>query len=252
LASPFLANIDRRRTEYMTKPSFKRPSPALVIAILALFVALGGSAYAAGKIGTKNIKANAITTSKIKKNAITTTKIKNEAITGAKIKESSLGPVPTATNATNATNAVHATNATNAVNATNFSRYFTTGLIRASAGQNVSLFSSGPFLFTGHCEDLGGGTLKAFTTVTTSQAGSSMSSSEDSYYEADFDPGTEARINYAVENTGPETNADYGSYYPSFAVASPDGKLILSGELNSAVNYFGAQCAFWGHTLNNS
>ena len=50
----------------------------------ALFAALSGSAYAAKKIGTKEIKANAITTGKIKKNAITTAKIKKEAVTGAK------------------------------------------------------------------------------------------------------------------------------------------------------------------------
>lgn len=32
------------------------PSPAMMVAILALFVAVGGSAYAANKIGAKDIK----------------------------------------------------------------------------------------------------------------------------------------------------------------------------------------------------
>ena len=41
----------------MSKLRAGRPSPALVISLLALFVALGGSAYAATKIGTKDIKA---------------------------------------------------------------------------------------------------------------------------------------------------------------------------------------------------
>jgi hypothetical protein len=48
-----------------------RPSPAMVVAMLALFVALAGTSYAAVKlpansVGTKQIKANAVVSSKIK------------------------------------------------------------------------------------------------------------------------------------------------------------------------------------------
>ena len=49
----------------MRKLRANRPSPALVISVIALFVALGGSAYAAKKIGSKEIKNNAITAAKI-------------------------------------------------------------------------------------------------------------------------------------------------------------------------------------------
>jgi hypothetical protein len=219
---------------------WRKPSPALVISIVALFVALGGSAYAATKIGTKDIKANAITTGKIKKNAITTSKIKKEAVTGAKINEASLGTVPSATNAVNATNA------------TNFSRYFTIGIVKATGGQTVALYSSGPFAFYGHCKDLGGGSYEAFTSVTTSQPNSSMGSEEDSYYEADFQPGIDAQINYAVSGSTPESNIDYPSYYGGFETDSADGKTMVSGELFSGVIYFGSPCAFWGHGLNNA
>lgn len=224
----------------MSRASWRRPSPALVISLLALFVALGGSAYAATKIGTKDIKANAITTGKIKKNAITTAKIKKNAVTGAKIKESSLGVVPSATNAVNATNA------------TNFSRYFTIGIVKANPGQTVTLFTSGPFTFSGHCKDLGVGSYEAFTTVSTNQANSSMGSEEDSYYQADFQPGTDAQINYEVDGNTPESNIDYPSYYGGFEADSADGKTLVSGELFSGVNYYGSACAFWGHGLNNA
>ena len=227
----------------MPKVSLRRPSPALVISILALFVALGGSAYAASKIGTNDIKANAITAGKIKNSAVTTKKIKNGAVTGAKVNESSLGPVPNATNATNATNAV---------NATNFSRYATTGVIKASGGQNVALFTSGPFTFVGHCADLGGGEFEAFATVSTSQPGSSMSATEGSYYQADFNPGIEAEIGYEVNRATPETNDTYGGYYTGFTVASADGSILVSGNIASGVNYFGSPCAFWGHSENDS
>lgn len=64
-----------------------RIHPASVIAMLALFLALGGISYAAsGKIGTPDIKNGAVTKLKIKK----------DAVTGAKVKESSLGIVPNA------------------------------------------------------------------------------------------------------------------------------------------------------------
>lgn len=48
----------------------KRPSPALVISCLALFVALGGGAYAAialpkNSVGAKQLKANAVTSAKV-------------------------------------------------------------------------------------------------------------------------------------------------------------------------------------------
>lgn len=71
----------------MIRKAIYRIHPASVLAMLALFVALGGGAYAAvGKIGSADIKAGAITKPKIKK----------DAVTGAKVKESTLGIVPNA------------------------------------------------------------------------------------------------------------------------------------------------------------
>lgn len=65
----------------------KRLTYANVIATLALFLALsGGAVWAAGKIGSKGLKANAVTAGKIKRNAVTASKIRANAVTGAKIK----------------------------------------------------------------------------------------------------------------------------------------------------------------------
>jgi hypothetical protein len=83
---------------------------ANVVSILALFVALGGSAYAfhLGKnsVGSKQLKKNAVTTAKVKKEAITAAKIKNGAVTASKVADgtltaqqinlSTLGTVPSA------------------------------------------------------------------------------------------------------------------------------------------------------------
>lgn len=67
-----------------------RPSPALIIACLALFVALGGVGYAAFKlkpnsVKTKNIKNGAVKEKKIADGAVTTRKIADGAVTTGKI-----------------------------------------------------------------------------------------------------------------------------------------------------------------------
>jgi hypothetical protein len=103
----------------------KRLTYANVMSSIAVFLLLGGAtAFAANKIGAKQLQANSVTTAKVKKGAITTTKLKDgsvtttkiadKAVTGAKIDPVGLGVVPNATsaiNATNATNAAHAQNA---------------------------------------------------------------------------------------------------------------------------------------------
>ena len=53
-----------------------RPSPAMVVAMLALFIAMVGTSYAAIKlpansVGSKQIKANAVVSSKIKDGSLT-------------------------------------------------------------------------------------------------------------------------------------------------------------------------------------
>jgi hypothetical protein len=96
------------------------------LALIALFVALGGTSYAAvqlpaGSVGTKQLKKNAVTAKKIRNGTVTSVKIKDNAVTGADVNEASLTEVPNAAHARNAdtaTNAVSAANATNAGHAT--------------------------------------------------------------------------------------------------------------------------------------
>jgi hypothetical protein len=80
---------------------FRRPSHAVVVAYLALFVALGGTAIATSQlrkntVGPKQLKKNAVTTPKVKKEAITGVKIKKGTLGGTQINVSSLGTVPSA------------------------------------------------------------------------------------------------------------------------------------------------------------
>jgi hypothetical protein len=223
----------------MSKAWAKRPSPAMIVALIALFAALGGSAYAAKKIGTKEIKANAITTGKIKKNAITTSKIKKEAVTGAKINESSLGVVPSATHATTADTA------------TNFSRFYSTGLVKLSVGQTTQILAVGPISFFTKCTD-NGGTYEVESYATTSQPKSNISSEEEEYYESDWEPGEQSTVGYSESSSSTPLWAvyGYGGYYTGFAASSGDGKTILSGEVINSVRSFGADCAVSMYAVN--
>lgn len=69
----------------MNRFHVSRPSPAMIVAIVALIAALGGSAYAAGKIGSRQLKKNAVSTKKIKDDAVTSAKLANNAVTAGKL-----------------------------------------------------------------------------------------------------------------------------------------------------------------------
>lgn len=92
-------------------------NPASLIAMVALFAALGGVSYAAATIDGKDIKNGTVTGKKLKKGTITGAKVKADSIGGSKIKESTLGQVPSAASAQQAQSAVDAQNAVNAQNA---------------------------------------------------------------------------------------------------------------------------------------
>jgi hypothetical protein len=96
------------------KRRLRAPSPALVIALIALFVALGGTSFAA----INALPKNSVGAKQLKKNAVTGVKIKKGAVTASKINPSGL-TVPSATHATSADSATNATNATNATTAAN-------------------------------------------------------------------------------------------------------------------------------------
>jgi hypothetical protein len=89
-------NIRRRR---------HRPSPALIISLIALTVALGGTSYAA-----LAIPRNSVGTAQLRNRAVTTRKLSNGAVTAAKINARGL-TVPNALDAGHALSADSATTA---------------------------------------------------------------------------------------------------------------------------------------------
>ena len=67
--------------------NIRRPSPALVIAVIALFVALGGTGYAAIAL-----PKNSVGKKQIKKNAVTSKKVKNGSLKAADLKAGVISP----------------------------------------------------------------------------------------------------------------------------------------------------------------
>jgi hypothetical protein len=68
-----------------------RMTYANVVSTIALALAVGGgTAYAATKIGTNNIRYHAVTGSKVATNAVTASKVKNSALSGADLRDNSI------------------------------------------------------------------------------------------------------------------------------------------------------------------
>src|SRR5579862_7426284 len=104
------------------------PSPALVVSVVALFVALGGTGYAAlhlprNSVGTIQLQNNSVIAPKVRNGTIVGAKLANGAVTAGKINPKGL-TVPnsihanTAANALSAATALTATSATSATTAT--------------------------------------------------------------------------------------------------------------------------------------
>lgn len=71
------------------------PSPAMIVAIVALVMSLGGSAYALVITG-KSIRNNTVTGKDIRSKSLRGHDLRGDSVGGGAIKESSLGQVPSA------------------------------------------------------------------------------------------------------------------------------------------------------------
>jgi hypothetical protein len=246
----------------------RRPSPALVVAMLALFVSLGGSAYAVTKINGKNIKRGTITGSKLRKNTLT----------GTQIKESKLGKVPsavradsagTATSAATATTAASAASASVATHATSADSIggLTAAQIQKAgtivpfdARMNIdvpdqTLVQAGPFTVKGHCERSGGGQ-NFYQVYATSSTNDGAASSFDIFgtkkRDLDFDSGDQFVITQDQESGAPP---DPSTLFPITAYLWSHGGTSVTLEMAQGGHLFGAtepartQCVFSGFAV---
>jgi hypothetical protein len=255
----------------------RRPSPALVVSIIALIVALGGTGYAAitlpkNSVGTKQLKKKAVTNRKIRNKAVTNSKIRNNAVTGSKVKndsltgrdirESTLGKVP------NAHHADIADSATNASNANTLQGHGAGDFVFASReatfykklqiGQEATLFTFGPLTFTARCSSPSAGNQELQLLVATTQNGVVMDTGDD-----DFDnnpPGDTLNTDTPEENREVIDDTHNGSTSAYFndidngVLAAPDGTTIAFSNENVGIgfNQFGADCIVHGIAFQTS
>jgi hypothetical protein len=150
----------------------RRPSPALVISMVALFVSLSGVSYgvATGFIDSREIKNNEIRSLDLRNNEIRTRDLRNNqvrgidirnstvqgrdialnAVTGTDVKEDTLGKVPSATSADTATSATSATTAGGVSTLRIIPR-----TVVAADGPDSTLATHGSLTLSGRCFDLG-------------------------------------------------------------------------------------------------
>jgi hypothetical protein len=86
---------------------------ANVMATIAVFIALGGTGYAAihlprNSVGRRQLRTHAVSSSKLAVGAVTASRVRSNSLTGAQINEGTLGTVPSALAAGAAQNAANA------------------------------------------------------------------------------------------------------------------------------------------------
>ncbi len=216
-----------------------RPSPAMVVALLALIVAAGGTAVAATKIGTNQLKNNAVTTKKIKKKAVTTNRLKAKAVTSGKIGPEAVKSGKIADSAVDGPKV-----ADDSLNDSKISDYGVFGdsltVVTATDGPTAAaaqaaapenpLFSKGPLEIYAKCfRDTVGTTLYGEMYARTSEPFSILEGTDDlggGPLATDFlNPATiESDRQLHAESTGPGSASYFGE---GGMVAAPDGTALM-------------------------
>jgi hypothetical protein len=218
----------------------KRITYANVMSSIAVFLVLGGgAAYAAKKIGSKEIKGNSITTgkikkeavtaSKIKKNAVVTAKIANGAVTGAKLNLGTVGVVPNASHANTADTA-------NDANATNGMHLGRINFIADTNTGPTTVFSANGLTLTASCDGSGELDLTATTSVSNSEIFESGNylTTYNGDYDGNFNPGETEKVGENIgDNSQEEVQGQLVYGTPAGSVVSAQFFLEDGGALGT-------------------
>ncbi len=210
----------------------RRPSGDTALALLALFVALGGTGYAAATIGSGQIKNNSIRGKDVRNSTLAGKDVKRNSLTGSDIAESRLGKVRRATRADTAGNATVAGALTSAgatayfpsrkVTATGVVKLAKVGTSPATSPARV-LLAKGPFKVTGQCYDTGGNPT-GLLVLTSSEAGSVLDNQQ---------------LQSTDQDVGP--NAAFAGAVRHLTAQVPSGA-TLAAQADLAVNAMGSPC----------
>jgi len=205
-------------------PKPRRPSPALVVSMIALIVAVGGGAFAVARGSEK-------TRDKKVANRVVTKRAPGLSVN-------------------------HALSADNAKNLSGLIRWRTTVATAgaSSASPNtVTLATVGPFTITGHCF-INGTNTQAATFISTSQDGAATQgySSRGKVPQNISDGDVQISEDTASGATATNTEAFKGPDDGSWVAQSPDGSLTLDGAGSQGVWMQGASgpaCSFSGYLI---
>lgn len=222
---------------------FSRPSPALVIALIALFVALGGGAYAAIRVGSKQIVDNSVRSGDVRNNQVRGKDVRNRSLSGRDlaldslegphVDEPSLSRVPSATNA-------QALEGRRRINVAPFTLL---------ANQAREVLREGPFLLIARCRigvSTTGGTSDVAEVLISTSADNAAFDAADSGALGTATAETDRVFVNAVATSGA---AAIDSLQDALAIA-PDGtEEIVDASLYAAVNVLGQPrtCRFGGY-----
>jgi len=228
----------------------RRPSPALVISLIALFVSLSGVSYgvATGFIDSREIKNNEIRSLDIRNNQIRTRDLRNNevrgidirnstvqgrdialnTITGEDVKEDTLQKVPSALLADSATTAA----------GVNTLRIIPQATV-AEGAPPVTLATHGPLTLLGSCEPGTGAETVATLAVATSEDNSAAGGEADGTNDLD-----------AGQTSVDLTTVSSSNGFPVLSdvlASAPSGK-AFTGLIAMYANAAGAgSCKFHGH-----
>ena len=211
----------------------RRPSPAMVIALIALFVSLSGVSYgvATGFIDSREIKNNEVRSVDIRNNQVRTRDLRNNEVrgidirnstvqgrdialntlTGDDIREDTLGKVPSAASADNAATAGSAGSA-DSVGGVSFARI---NYVAQSPSGFVEIFNAGGLTLDARCDVGSTMFVRANPAVPNSEISSDFGSMVATNDDVDFDPGD----NKVVVEDFPQVNVLIG-------YAGSDGRTV--------------------------
>jgi hypothetical protein len=208
----------------------------MVVALVALFVALGGSGYAAIRVGSREIVDNSVRSEDLRENGVRGRDVRNSTIRARDILDGSLtGSELRPDSVTGAAIAglTGADVADESLTGDEIADLETSeGVVKLDPGQSAALFERGPFTISATCRAEADQTT-AEVTVTDSEGGSAFFSQTGS---APLTAGEPRQIVNADGET-PETGAT------SFLLASASGTTV-AGYAGAGVNQLGSPCFF--------
>jgi hypothetical protein len=214
----------------------RRPSPALVVSIVALVVALGGTSYAAF-----TWPQNSVGTKQLQNGAVTATKIKNRAVTKAKL---NLAGVV----APSAVNAGHANRADSANNADTLGGQPASAYLGSNAIVHTGIVAFPPFQYGTVLLRNGSLSITADCTLTytplTYTATVHANSTEANWLSSGI-----AQNSFSIVlATDTANNQVQSGTAKTFDLEAPSGA-VLRGQLTIAENWPPGQCGFTGYSV---